>query len=55
MESVDHAEAVLSELQDSMLPVEVGDAEVRAGIAEVREMIAGLRSGARDFMRGLGR
>ena len=54
-EAVREAEAVLVELQDSMLPVEVGDAELRAGLGEVRELIAPLTSAAREFMRTRGR
>lgn len=49
------AEAVLSELQDSMLPVEVGDRELRAGLAEVRELLAPLPGRARELTRTLGR
>ena len=39
-ESVRLAEAILTELQDSLSPVEVGDAELRAGLADVRERMA---------------
>ena len=53
--SVDDADAVLAELQDSMMPVEVGDAELRAGLAEVRELLGDVRSRAREFVRTLGR
>jgi hypothetical protein len=56
--AVDHvaeADAVLSELQDSMMPVEVGDPELRAGLAEVRELLGDVRSRAREFVRTLGR
>src|SRR6476661_7163984 len=35
------ADSALAALQDSMLPVEVGDAEVRAGLMEVRELLGG--------------
>jgi hypothetical protein len=49
------ADAALAELQDSMLPVEVGDAEVRAGIAEVRELIGPLPGRARELARSVGR
>lgn len=49
------ADGVLIELQDSMLPVEVGDAELRAALAEVRELIGGVRSRARELVRTLGR
>jgi hypothetical protein len=53
--ATDKANSELSELQDSMLPVEVGDEQLRAGISEVRELIDGLRGRARDFVRILGR
>jgi hypothetical protein len=38
-----------------MLPVEVGDPELRAGLAEVRELLGGLRARARELVRTLGR
>jgi hypothetical protein len=38
-----------------MLPVEVGDAELRAGLAEVRQVIDTLPSRARELTRVLGR
>jgi hypothetical protein len=49
------ADEVLAELQDSMMPVEVGDPELRAGLAEVRELLAGVPTRAREFTRTLGR
>lgn len=49
------ADAALATLQDSMLPVEVGDPELRAGLAEVRELMEGLRARARELVRTLGR
>lgn len=55
VESVGEADAVLAELQDSMMPVEVGDPELRAGLAEVRELLGDVRSRAREFVRTLGR
>jgi hypothetical protein len=55
VDSVDDADAVLTELQDSMMPVEVGDAELRAGLAEVRELLGDIPSRAREFTRTLGR
>ncbi|MGI8461852.1 MAG: hypothetical protein ACR2OC_09510 [Solirubrobacterales bacterium] len=45
----------ITELQDSMLPIEAGDAELRAGLAEVRESIDGVPASARELLRGLGR
>ena len=53
--AVDEADAELSELQDSMMPVEVGDAELRAGLSEVRELLGSVRARAREFTRTLGR
>ena len=53
--SVGEADAVLAELQDSMMPVEVGDAELRTGLAEVRELLGDVRVRAREFIRTLGR
>ncbi len=55
MEAIEEADGVLVDLQDSMLPVEVGDPEVRAGVAEVRRLLDGLAVPARDFARRLGR
>lgn len=53
--SVAEAHAVLAELQDSMMPVEVGDPELRAGLAEVRELLGDVPTRAREFLRTLGR
>ena len=55
VESVGRAEMELVALQDSLMPVEVGDAELRAGLSEVRELIGGLSSRARAFVRTFGR
>ena len=55
VESAADADAVLAELQDSMMPVEVGDAELRAGLAEVRELLVVVSARAREFVRTLGR
>jgi hypothetical protein len=53
--AAEEADAVLADLQDSMMPVEVGDAELRAGLAEVRELLADVPVRAREFTRTLGR
>ena len=53
--SVAEADGVLAELQDSMMPVEVGDPELRAGLAEVRELLGEVSPRAREFIRTLGR
>ncbi len=55
VQSVEEADALIAELQDSMLPVEVGDAEVRAGLSEVRTALGSAPSGARELLRTLGR
>jgi hypothetical protein len=49
------ADGTLAELQDSMLPVEVGDPELRAALAGVRELIADLPARARRFVSTFGR
>jgi hypothetical protein len=50
-----HADAILAELQDSMRPVEVGDADLRAGLSEVRRLIADVPARARELARTFGR
>jgi hypothetical protein len=49
------ADELLATLQDSMLPIEVGDAELRAGLEEVRRLLGALPARAREFERTLGR
>jgi hypothetical protein len=49
------ADGELGQLQDSMLPVEVGDAELRAGMAEVRRQLGDVAAHARQFVSRLGR
>jgi hypothetical protein len=53
--SVAEADAMLAELQDSMMPVEVGDPELRAGLTETRELLSDVPARAREFLRTLGR
>jgi hypothetical protein len=55
VEAAEHADDILSELQDSLLPVEVGDAELRAGLSDVRRQLDGLPGRARRFVSVLGR
>jgi hypothetical protein len=55
VDSVADADEALSALQDSMLPAEVGDPELRAALADVRELLGGVRLSARDLERTLGR
>jgi hypothetical protein len=55
VDAVATADEMLVELQDSMRPVEVGDEQLRAGLADVRELIGELPDRARLFMRSFGR
>ena len=55
VEAAGAADRTLAGLQDSMLPVEAGDEELRAGIKAAREPLNGLAGKAREFLRGLGR
>jgi hypothetical protein len=53
--AVGRADGVLATLQDSLLPVEVGDPELRAALAELRELVGGLSVRARELVRTVGR
>ena len=53
--AVADADHTLSELQDSSLPTEVGDVELRAALTEVRELLGDVRRRARELERTLGR
>jgi hypothetical protein len=55
VDAVARADASLAALQDSMMPVEVGDPELRAGLSEVRRRLDGVSSHARQFVSRLGR
>src|SRR3954449_12621320 len=52
--AVGHADAELGELQDSMLPVDVGDQELRAGLAEVRRLLGDISVRSQELVRVLG-
>ena len=54
-DAVSAADTTLATLQDSMLPVEVGDPELRSGLQEVRLLLGELRGRTRELMRTLGR
>ena len=54
-EAAGEADGILADLQDSLLPVTVGDAELRAGLADVRRTLAELQQKANAFLRVLGR
>lgn len=55
VDSLRAADETLSTLQDSMLPVEVGDPELRADLEHVRDLIARLPGRSRELVRTLGR
>jgi hypothetical protein len=55
VEAASASDRTLADLQDSMLPVEAGDEELRAGLKSVRDPLAGLPEAGRAFLRGLGR
>ncbi|HEV7586281.1 MAG TPA: hypothetical protein VGO14_10940 [Solirubrobacteraceae bacterium] len=55
VEAARRADEVLATLQDSMLPVEVGDPELRAGLEEVRTLLGEVPARAREIVRTLGR
>ncbi len=55
VDAVDAADRELVALQDSLMPIEVGDPELRAGLSEVRQLVGGLPQRAREFLRVLGR
>jgi hypothetical protein len=55
VDAAGRADGELAALQDSMLPIEVGDAELRAGLQEVRELLGKLRGRARELVRTFGR
>jgi hypothetical protein len=53
--AVGQADNALVTLQDSLLPVEVGDPELRASLADLRELVGGLARRARELVRTIGR
>jgi len=55
MDAVASADRALATLQDSMLPVEVGDADLRASLQEIRKLLGGLSGRAHELVRTLGR
>jgi hypothetical protein len=53
--AVGKADTALATLQDSLLPVEVGDPELRSALAELRELVGAVGRRARDLVRVIGR
>jgi hypothetical protein len=54
-DAIQAADDELAELQDSLLPVEVGDQELRAGLSGARSAIAPLPGACDQLIRTLGR
>jgi hypothetical protein len=54
-DALQRADEWIAELQDSMLPVEVGDPELRAGMSATRELLDALPTRAHALVRVLGR
>jgi hypothetical protein len=54
-EAAGQADQWIAELQDSMLPVEVGDEQLRAGLSETRGLLTPLPTRAHELVRTLGR
>jgi hypothetical protein len=55
VEAAAKADTTLATLQDSMAPVEFGDPELRAGLSEVRRLLADVQVRAHELMRTVGR
>ncbi len=55
VDAVNRADATLATLQDSMLPVEVGDPQLRAGLEDVRALLDHLSVRAHELVRTFGR
>jgi hypothetical protein len=55
VDAIGAADGKLATLQDSPMLLEVGDVELRGGLAEIRELIGGLPHAARELLRRLGR
>ncbi len=54
-EAAGEADRRIADLQDSMLPIEAGDAELRAGLSEIRELLGAVPAASRRFLSTLGR
>jgi hypothetical protein len=54
-EAVGRADATIATLQDSLMPVEVGEGELRGALSEARTLIDGFAQRTKEFVRTLGR
>jgi hypothetical protein len=55
LDATERADHLIAEMQDSMLPVEVGDRELRDGLSETRATIAAVPARGRQLLRTIGR
>jgi hypothetical protein len=55
VEAIRESDGTLATLQDSMLPVDVGDRQLRAELADLREIMSPLPANARELVRTIGR
>jgi hypothetical protein len=55
VDAIEAADHQIAELQDSMLPVDVGDTELRAGLSQMRASIAEAPARGRRLLRTFGR
>ena len=55
IDAVERCDQRIAELQDSMMPVEVGDPELRAGLSETRTLIGEVPHRGRQLLRTFGR
>ena len=55
LEAVEHADLAIAELQDSLMPVDVGDRELRDGLTATRELIGPVPARTRALERRFGR
>ena len=55
IDATERADHAIAEMQDSLLPVEVGDRELRDGLTETRELIASVPARGRALLRTIGR
>lgn len=55
VDAIGRADAGIVALQDSLMPIEFGDAELRAGLSDVRMLIEAIPGAAREFVRTFGR
>ncbi len=54
-DAIQSADDLIAELQDTLLPVEVGDQELRGSLSGARSVIAPLPEACDNFIRTLGR